>query len=236
MNRRPRRLVRGEEAAARRQKALRLRAEGASLKQVAAAIGVTRERARQILRQEPPAVPAARRHKKRPPISPAIDRILRRIDMAAEHWPWPGYLEGGDPVIAREGGGKALVHRVLWEHLVGPVPPQLVKRCDVDRCVRPWCYSTVRDDAARALPRQQMLEALRRGVGADEIATATGYRKSTVHHERWRMRQLDRLEGVERAARHLASLLDASTLQEDQRVALLALRIALAGTENDEVG
>ena len=62
---------------------------------------------------------------------PIASRILDRLDTSDPEacWPWPGATNGvGYGVIGRGGktGSNTYVHRVMYEHLVGPIPAGLV--------------------------------------------------------------------------------------------------------------
>jgi len=76
-------------------------------------------------------------------ITPAIERLLPRINKRADGcWGWVGATTGnGYGVIGVGGrsGGNALVHRVTYEHFVGPIPEKLHidHLCRNKLCVNP---------------------------------------------------------------------------------------------------
>lgn len=64
------------------------------------------------------------------PVRPIMERILGRIeiDVVTECWLWQGAKSGGyGKVREAQGAGGSLkrVHRVVYEHLVGPIPEGL---------------------------------------------------------------------------------------------------------------
>jgi hypothetical protein len=73
--------------------------------------------------------------------TPAIDRIWRRVERAntSECWPWTGATINGYGAIRTEDGTQRRVHRVVYEHLVGPIPEGLVldHLCRNRACVNP---------------------------------------------------------------------------------------------------
>lgn len=75
---------------------------------------------------------------------PIITRVLQRLGATPDEtcWLWPGAKNGvGYGVVGRGGkhGGNAYVHRVTYEHFVGPIPKGMVldHLCRVRRCCNP---------------------------------------------------------------------------------------------------
>lgn len=73
--------------------------------------------------------------------TPPIDRLLARIEVhPLGCWGWRGALNGpGYGVITIKLGQQALVHRVAYTELVGPIPPghQIDHLCFNRRCCNP---------------------------------------------------------------------------------------------------
>lgn len=71
----------------------------------------------------------------------AADRIfsLVSVDDVTGCWLWHGYRMPFGHGRVRVGGRKVLVHRWVYEHLVGPIPPGLVldHLCRVPACCNP---------------------------------------------------------------------------------------------------
>lgn len=69
-----------------------------------------------------------------------IDRIEPTDD---DHWPWPGQMApDGSPLCQIGVNGKRVSYRarrLMWEVLVGPIPPGHVLRmvCEEPGCVNP---------------------------------------------------------------------------------------------------
>ena len=68
--------------------------------------------------------------------STLLERLLSRVvcDVSTRCWNWTGFRRGGYGRIMRPRPARscAQVHRVTYEHLVGPIPPGL----DIDHCCR----------------------------------------------------------------------------------------------------
>jgi hypothetical protein len=81
------------------------------------------------------------------------DQLLNRIDAAGPCWLWTGALSGGYGSV-RWGGQVRGVHRVVWELLVGPIPPGLTldHLCRVRQCCNPDHLEpvTLRDNIMRS--------------------------------------------------------------------------------------
>lgn len=60
---------------------------------------------------------------------PVIDRLLAKIVVDEDGcWVWTGYVMPngyGTIGVGRRADGKALVHRIAYEHFVGPIPAGL---------------------------------------------------------------------------------------------------------------
>jgi hypothetical protein len=74
--------------------------------------------------------------------TPIEERLFPRIDASGPCWLWTGAKSiGGYGVInrGRRGDGNAMVHRLVWELLVGPVPEgfDLDHLCRVRACCNP---------------------------------------------------------------------------------------------------
>jgi hypothetical protein len=72
-------------------------------------------------------------------IRPAIERALPRLDVGV-CWLWPGALDtSGYGCIKGDDGRTRTVHRLVYESLVGPVPPgmYLDHLCRVRHCANP---------------------------------------------------------------------------------------------------
>ena len=70
----------------------------------------------------------------------AAVRVLARITAEADGcWLWPGALTHDGYGRIQDQGKARLAHRVVYEHLIGPVPSelQLDHLCRVRRCVNP---------------------------------------------------------------------------------------------------
>lgn len=71
-----------------------------------------------------------------------MERLLARVDKTAGCWLWTGAVKGngygviGVSIPRRD---NAYVHRVMYEHSYGPIPPgmEVCHHCDVRNCVRP---------------------------------------------------------------------------------------------------
>ena len=138
----------------------------------------------------------------------AFQRVLARFGgefpPEDQHWIWTGatYSNGyghiGGP--GKDGGDK-LVHVVVYEELVGPVPDgkQLDHRCRIHACCNPACLEPVTNavntqrGAATKLDHRQVLEILvrvRAGEPQKALAHEFGIRQATVsqivHRKRWR--------------------------------------------------
>lgn len=72
---------------------------------------------------------------------PLEDRLWPRVDASGPCWLWQGKLSDGYGHIGLggDGGAKRPVHRVVWELLVGPIPPglQIDHLCRVRHCCNP---------------------------------------------------------------------------------------------------
>lgn len=80
---------------------------------------------------------------------PVIDRIMRRRVIVGECWIWTGattsrraHHDYGQVFLWKDAAGRAikgLVHRIVYEELIGPIPGDLfvLHRCDAPRCFRP---------------------------------------------------------------------------------------------------
>lgn len=75
-------------------------------------------------------------------MTPVHRRVLRRSTTPRKGcWEWQGATQTfGHGVIGRgsRGEGTVLVHRAIWEWLMGPIPEGMVvmHECDNPRCVR----------------------------------------------------------------------------------------------------
>lgn len=72
--------------------------------------------------------------------TPALIRIEAKLDKSADCWLWTGALNRGGYGVVRDGDGRArILHRLVWELLVGPVPDgmDLDHVCRVRRCCNP---------------------------------------------------------------------------------------------------
>lgn len=78
---------------------------------------------------------------RQPEMRPLIERIYAKVEESDGCWVWQGATSNGYGVVGlgrrTDGTGKA--HRVLYELLVGPVPPgmELDHLCRNRRCVNP---------------------------------------------------------------------------------------------------
>lgn len=106
-----------------------------------------------------------------------IDRIMRRVSKHPNGcWIWAGCTtKGYGQVRARELGGTKLVHRVVYERLVGPIPEGL----ELDHlCRAPTCCNPAH------LEPVTHAENMRRGQGLlNMIATRRGLTHCKNGHE-----------------------------------------------------
>ncbi|WP_236241127.1 HNH endonuclease signature motif containing protein [Streptomyces sp. CC228A] len=74
-------------------------------------------------------------------ITPLADRLFPRVELAGSCWVWTGASNrGGYGVISRgRRDGTTVVHRAVWELLVGPIPDglELDHLCRVRSCCNP---------------------------------------------------------------------------------------------------
>lgn len=75
---------------------------------------------------------------------PILDRVLAKVEKLPDApgcWLWTGQvtLAGYGRVAVNRLGIKSLVHRVIYEHFVGPIPQgmQVCHHCDVPCCCNP---------------------------------------------------------------------------------------------------
>ena len=68
-----------------------------------------------------------------------IGTILSRLDQVDGHWLYTRALSGNGYAHANLGGRAVLVHRAVYEHLVGPIPAglHLDHLCRVRHCANP---------------------------------------------------------------------------------------------------
>lgn len=75
------------------------------------------------------------------PARPLEERLFEKIDAAGPCWLWTAAKNrGGYGVISRgRGGGVAIVHRLVWGLLAGPIPEgtELDHLCRVRACCNP---------------------------------------------------------------------------------------------------
>lgn len=71
--------------------------------------------------------------------TPVLDRLMARVEVGEDCWVWTGQLNNKGYGLASVRNRKRAAHLVLWELLVGPVPPglELDHLCRVRRCVNP---------------------------------------------------------------------------------------------------
>lgn len=82
--------------------------------------------------------------------------VVDRIDASGDCWEWTGNIKDNGYGYFSLGGRKQVVHRVVWESLVGPIPEGL----DLDHLCRN--RSCVNPDHCQPVTRA---ENLRRGAG-----------------------------------------------------------------------
>lgn len=73
---------------------------------------------------------------------PVYERIMQRVDTSDPDacWLWPGALDTGGHGIAKDSDGRLVgVHRAVYEHDVGPIPPghDVHHECRARPCVNP---------------------------------------------------------------------------------------------------
>lgn len=81
----------------------------------------------------------------RPP-TPAAVRVLGKVIIAPSGcWEYTGKLKWGGYGLIRVGGKDRRAHRVVYEALIGPIPPDLVidHLCFNKRCVNPMHMEVV---------------------------------------------------------------------------------------------
>lgn len=65
--------------------------------------------------------------------------MIDRLDRSGDCWLWPGSTDGKGYGLAKLHGRTRRVHRVVYEHLVGPIPEgyTLDHLCRVRNCANP---------------------------------------------------------------------------------------------------
>jgi hypothetical protein len=103
-------------------------------------------------------------------IRPLAERVFEKVEPTLFCWTWHGAIsEAGYGVVGlgRRGEGNGLVHRVVYELLVGPIPPGM----DLDHlCRNRWCCNPGH------------LEPVTRQVNVDRGAHAKGWAEKEITH------------------------------------------------------
>lgn len=74
------------------------------------------------------------------PKIPMVDRIMAKVVHSGDCWLYTGSDNGkGYGITSDDRRRPRYVHRVMYEHAVGPIPPgvEVCHTCDVRNCVRP---------------------------------------------------------------------------------------------------
>ena len=106
-------------------------------------------------------------------------RLRRNTRRTPTCWIWTGtYRSSGYGQIKIDGRPET-AHRIVWQHVYGPIPPGLcvLHRCDVRRCVRPshlW-LGTLRENS---------LDMQRKGRARTPRGSANGQSKLTERQVR----------------------------------------------------
>lgn len=138
------------------------------------------------------------------PVKPLAERVFAKVDKSGDCWKWQGALNGcgyGVIGLGRRGMGNGLVHRIVYQLCVGPIP----EGHDLDHLCR-----------NRACCNPDHLEPVTRQVNVDRGLRAKGYRDHIITCSRGH--EYDHHNGKQRICRECHRQ-DASTSVARRRTA-----------------